>query len=57
MESITGKGLKMHKCPECGEVCFCDGEEVDTEDYICNTHVCDIEDDEPEEDEILEKVK
>lgn len=41
----------MHECPECGEVCDCDGEDLwyddDMQTYINCIHVCDYgEDDE-----------
>ena len=28
----------MHWCPDCGEPCFCDGDDVDFGEYNCKIH-------------------
>jgi len=53
----------MHWCPDCGEPCFCDGDDVDFGEYNCKIHCgCerpedseDPEDYDPEEERALEK--
>ena len=44
-----GMRLVMHSCPECGQACDCDGEDIELESSEDDcVHECDTEEDDDE---------
>jgi len=42
-----------HECPECGQACYCDMEDVWWDDYEDCEHECDEDDEDWDDDDYL----